>query len=395
MARSLGAYLVLPRPGDAIKWWIFPLGFGLGVALHRGVDSQVLVRAAVAWALLELLIYQARYQWNDIRGFAADQRHPDAAKRGRLPGPIEHGPRNIAASWAMIALRLGLAATVAVSVGSLQLATPVFVLALAVFSIAGAYEVVRSLATGRDGAGIPEMTPAIVGVWLVVGGGYAVRAVGGLAFALELGDRPGLLAACIIASWAFGVAFVTGRWSLESLAFARLEGARVRWSASADQAREHTLALARWLPEEVASAQGGLDRWQPLLRRTSLGAPWNLALVVSGASAAVAGRLLVGREVGLGLGVAAMLGGVLAAVVALAGARRPLLVALSAAALAASFNALGSPRAVLAAVPWVAVGAAHAWFSAQSLATLGHPLRVMRARRDRRTGAVDAVRAVT
>src|SRR3954454_25121570 len=68
--RSLASYLLLPRPKDTVKWWILPLGFGLGSLAAPALTSAQVVRALVVWALLELLIYQARYQWNDVRGFA-------------------------------------------------------------------------------------------------------------------------------------------------------------------------------------------------------------------------------------------------------------------------------------------------------------------------------------
>src|SRR4051794_815510 len=89
--RSLVSYLVIPRPKDLGKAVIVPLGMTVGFISVGEVTASGLVRGLIVWAVLELLVYQARYQINDVRGFAADQQHPDAASRGRLPGPLERG----------------------------------------------------------------------------------------------------------------------------------------------------------------------------------------------------------------------------------------------------------------------------------------------------------------
>src|SRR3954467_4980906 len=122
--RRLAGYLLLPRPGDLVKAWIFPACFLLGVLAEEGASGREVLRAALVWAALELLLYQARYQWNDIRGFEADQRHPERAARGRLPGPPSRGRAHIRASAAVAAARLGLAAALALALPGLDLGRP-------------------------------------------------------------------------------------------------------------------------------------------------------------------------------------------------------------------------------------------------------------------------------
>src|SRR4051794_40691941 len=114
MGRSLRSYLLLPRPGDCGKAWLFLATLVLGMAASGSVSSPRLVRALIVWAALEFLVYQARYQWNDIRGFHADQAHPDAAQRGRLPGPVDRARPHIAASAAIAAARLAGAGLIAI-----------------------------------------------------------------------------------------------------------------------------------------------------------------------------------------------------------------------------------------------------------------------------------------
>jgi hypothetical protein len=376
--RGLRSYLLLPRPGDLVKAWIFPAAFCFGVLVEGGAGGRGLLRAAIVWVALELLIYQARYQWNDIRGFAADQRHPDASGRGRLPGPLSQGHRQIAASAAVAGARLGLVGLLAL-LPSLRLGWVLAGLTVAVFGIAVVYEWLRSLATGTSDQTPVPLRPGLVALWLVVGGGYAVRGVSGLALGTDLGSRPLLAAVAAAAMWAFGIAFVTARWALESLPFARRgEGGRIVWEANAGQAREHSLALARWLPDAVPgpakTPPGGLVDWRALSDEASLAAPWNLAAIVAATAAALSGRLLAGPAGAPGALLAAACGGLLAIAVLGAKHRRGAWIGGSL-ALAVILASTGSPRPGLAALPWAAILGAHLFFTAQSARTLPHPLR--------------------
>jgi hypothetical protein len=379
--RSLAGYLLLPRPGDLIKAWIFPAGFLLGVLAAGGASGREIVRAAVTWIVLELLIYQARYQWNDIRGFAADQRHPDRVSRGRLPGPASSGPRHIRASALVAVARLGLAALVALALGLLQLALPVLGLALAVFGVAALYELFRSRATGNGDQVPPPLTHDIVALWIVVGGGYAIRGFSGLALGTDLFGAPWLPLAAVLAFWAFGVAFVTGRWALEALAFARLDDrGRLDWEVQAGQAREHTLALVRWLPSWRARAGSSgpgrsVEEWRPLAARTSMLAPWSLAAVLAAAAAAVSGRLLAGSAAPPETALMGIAGGATAAVVLAAPRERWIRWIGGGIALTALAAGVSSPRPLLATLPWLCLLGAHLFFTSQSPKTLPHPVR--------------------
>jgi hypothetical protein len=366
--RSLTSYLLLPRPKDAVKWWLLPIGYAVGALATGAAGGGSLARAIAVWAILELLVYQARYQWNDIRGFAADQRHPDAAARGRLPGPIERGPAHIRASriviGARIVLALGLGLLTGVAAGA------AFLIA-AVFGLAAVYEYTRARATGRSSEVPPPLRGAILALWVVVGGGYAIRGLAGLALVVSLPRHAAAAAAALIALWAYGVMFVTARWALEALAFARVAGDGLRWRADHRQAREHTLALARWLPE---AAPQRLESWAPLRAARALTAPWNLALICAGAAAIAAGTLLAGTSSPLAV---ALLAGAAAASALLVGrAPRREATALCATALLLALElVVGGPRPAAALLPWALVAAAYLRFTAQRPAALGVALR--------------------
>jgi hypothetical protein len=377
--RSLRGYLLLPRPGDLVKAWIFPAAFALGVLAAGGASATEVLRAVVAWGALELLIYQARYQWNDIRGFAADQRHPDRAARGRLPGPLPRGREHIRASALVVLGRLGLVAVLAVAL-PLDLAGALLALTVAVFGVAVLYEVLRARCTGAGDRVPPPLTAGILALWGIVGAGYAIRGLAGLGSAVALFADPWLPLAAVATFWAFGIAFVTGRWALEALAFARRDGrGGISWQVSADQAREHTLALVRWLPARPGGAgvgeAGPLDGWRALSGNVPLSSPWNLAALVAATAAAVTGRLLAGPA---GIGEVALAAGIGAAcaVAALAPRHRrwPSLL-LAAVAMFVLLGLAGSPRPALALLPWLGIAGAHVFFTAQSPRTLAHPLR--------------------
>jgi hypothetical protein len=314
--RSLVGYLLLPRPGDLGKAVILPLGFAVGVLITTAPDAAVLLRAALVWFAVEYLAYQARYQWNDIRGFRSDQQHPDSDERGRLPGPLERGPAHIRISAAVALLRVAGAGLLA-----LVLAQPAVLLVsvAAVFVVAAVYESVRSRAGTCCIASSPA--PACVLLWFVAGGGYCVRGLTGLVLATGGRLSPSALVFAGVACWAAGMLFVTTRWAVESIPFARRAGGRLEWSAPADAGRGHLLALSGWLPHDGRTAPADLRRWRPLWGTSSEGdarqssartAPWNLALII-----ALAAAWLLGFGVaGAGRGGGPLVVSVLAVVVA-------------------------------------------------------------------------------
>jgi hypothetical protein len=373
VGRTLPAYLLVPRPKDLVKALVAPLAFAVGAVAAGGVEAAQLGRALLVWAALELLVYQARYQWNDVRGFAADQAHPDAASRGRLPGPVGRARPHIAASLAVMGVRLLLAGLLALALP--EAAGVLLAMTVGVFGVAVVYERLRSAATGRTAQVPVPLRPALVALWIAVGAGYAVRGLTGLALAVDLRGRPGLLAASVVTMWALGIVFVTCRWALEAMSFGSFEGGRVRWRARSDQAREHTLGLVRWLPSHPpGDGASGPSGWRALRGRTSVRAPWNLALTVATAAAALAGHLLAGGSSVRATLLVALVG----ALTALALSQLPRWRAWSGAGAAVLlvFVALaaGLDRPAVAALPLLVVLVAHSCFVRQCADEVGRPL---------------------
>jgi len=367
--RTITSYLLVPRPKDLVKGLLLPVTYVLGLLSIGEITGQSVLRAAVTLVAVELLVYAARYQWNDIRGFAADQAHPSAKDRGRLPGPLSDVRSRVTASCTVIAARLAITALLIVLMPGLHLAGILGLATAGVFGVAAVYELLRSASTGRLGDIPPPVSPGIVALWMVVGAGYVVRGLVGLALAIDLSGRPALAAAATITLWAYGIAFVTSRWALEATAFASSENGRVVWQARADQAREHLLALVRWLPSRIHPHLEVRD-WAPLKGWTSLRAPWNMAMVVAGGAAAVTGRLLCGPCPPLDVLIAAIVGVLATVAVTTAPRWRPGFVLLGAVALLMSLVLTGSPRPLLGVLPWLLISAAYLFFTTCTLRRL-------------------------
>jgi hypothetical protein len=371
--RRLLSYLLLPRPKDTVKAWLLPCTFVIGVASAGRVSSAQLLRLAGVWFALELLIYQARYQWNDIRGFYSDQAHPDVSRRGRLTGPVERARPHKLASALVATLRLLLAMVIGLLLPSGDGLALVVVFGVAVFAVGWVYERVKTCATAGAGEAAASRR-AVLGLWFVVGGGYAVRGLAGLALAVDVSRRPLLGLVTTAAVWAYGIAFVTSRWAIESLAFARVSEGQVVWGARPDQARGHLLKLARWLPSagpEILSGAASPRSWRALLDPTSLGAPWNVAILVSAGCAGASGGLLVRASIPIVAGLAA--GCVAATVVVVCSPPRwrvPKLM-MCAVTMIALLELARAPGCVVAVAPWFASLSAQIFSRSHSLETMG------------------------
>jgi hypothetical protein len=329
--RSVAGYLLLPRPQDLVKWAVLPATFGFAVAITGAPGAAATVRAVVVWLVLEYLVYQARYQVNDVRGFVADQTHPSRQDRRRLPGPLGAARVRTAQSLTVAALRLVVAAGVVLVLPGLHLAAPVAVGAAVVLVSMVPYEVLR----GReDRAGPSDGSQPAPALWWMIGTGYALRGVLGVALAVPAGVEPLVAVLCLVTLGATGVVFVTLTWALEATSLAataeppagRPDPAAYRYAGPA-----HLVGLSRYFRpgltgsdvDEVPPGAPGADvehphatlrHWHPVRRGSAWDAPWNLAVVpacsaaaalgvalAGGAGAAVVACVLVGAVTGVGL----------------------------------------------------------------------------------------------
>ncbi|MDT5145454.1 MAG: hypothetical protein QOC58_99 [Mycobacterium sp.] len=376
--RAMAGYLLIPRPKDVVKGWLVVTTYTFAALSAGELNPAFVLRAVLVVAVVELLVYQARYQWNDVRGFVADQNHPSSRARGRLPGPVTRAHAHVSASCAVAGLLLAATGALIVAFPGLHLGGVLGFAVVGVFGVAIAYELLRSLSTGRSGLGLPRIRPGLVLLWLTVGAGYAVRGLVGLALAVDLWKRPTLLLAALVTLWCYGISFVTARWAVEATAFAAIRDGRVNWNARSDQAREHQLALSRWIPSRVAADVTDTSVWAPLAERTALTAPWNLATVAAGTAAALTGRLLAGAcSVHDGLAIAAV-GAVTTLAAVCTPRRRTPVVAVAALLLLGALALLNSSITLLAVSPWVVLMGAYVFFTSRTVAKLSRGSRLTR-----------------
>lgn len=372
--RSLLAYLIFPRPEDWTKWLIAP-GVFLAVAWSLSDLSRWLVFTEL-WLILEYLIYEARYQWNDARGIDEDPLHGERKARGRLPvGPAGRTGRNILISLAVATARLALALVIGEALGLLR---PVLVLMALVLSIAIVYEMLRSLPPPSD---LTRPTPAVVAIWCIVGLGYGVRAglgliAGGLSATNEL---TWIGISCFVL---FGIMFVLLTWVLEAASSCYYKKSDGIWLAKAKAVlKPHLIALLRYVPIDLkgqghdaySTEEDGSDL-PVLIERGRMLTPWNLALW---ASAGLGGAL----GAGLAHVVPQHQPEIIAASVSLAAAilltccnsqRIRLAVAgITACVLVGAISPISPwPFSLLAAGPWIAIASLYIMFRGSSYRNL-------------------------
>ncbi len=253
-------YFIYPRPQDALKVGFILLGVATFCSLGVGQFDPVPV-ACETVLVLDVLVYQARYQLNDIRGAKEDQENPRSGSRRRLPVEVLGLQTAVAVSLLVFWYRLLLAAAfiwyLFDSTGPALLAGLV-----ATFALAALYEVARAR---RKKWAVP----------ILVGLGYPLRfAVGFLAAWSACGHREPLgeatILACLLVCLSiliYGFAFVWITWAHESWD---------RRRSGMDDSKPHVRLMGDYISCD------DLQEAHPLRSRGNLFSPWNLAMVSSG-----------------------------------------------------------------------------------------------------------------
>lgn len=291
-SRSIGSYLLAPRPDEWLKGLISPVILAVFAVF---ADSPINVAGfLVLWSCYELLIYPARYQWNDIRGYADDIAHPERAHKRRLPilASKAEQKRLVAVSSAVIAIRV--ASAVAVGVVANQAESMLWLVGATV-AASVLYEALK------DARPLPRRLRALL-LWVAVSFGYAIRAAISV-FALGIAIV-GLYGQVVIWSVAaLGVTIVLLIWTLDASSHCDGDLHGPHWRAQAEfrdsrpQVAELLMYTARPpLFLNAYSPTGSDGATQPVLRdRGALAAPWNLFGVVAVLASTWAGVWMPGR----------------------------------------------------------------------------------------------------
>jgi len=297
--RGVGSYLVFPRPEDWHKWLFLPLAFAFGLLCNaQSPDFSVVVQLIFAVVVVEYLIYQGRYQWNDIRGLEEDLVHPEAEARKRLPAPRAGTQDTVEASVWVIAVRQIIATIVIMGLfftGRDELGEVLAAAMVIIWISAFGYEKLRTKASTTAPTKMSQTSLILV---ILVGCGYAVRAFVGLGVAgIPLLERP-VAWVLVMATWAFGVMFVSITWALEGLAHVSKSNGRYHYAIGERAKREgipllgqkpHLGAMLSFLKIDVRSSvhltKANVNLCNNLKQFVdssgAITAPWNLGLIVS------------------------------------------------------------------------------------------------------------------
>jgi hypothetical protein len=207
--------LLLPRPYDLVKCAFVPAGYLLAVAFAPGTPRD-LWAAAAAFVVFELIVYQGRYLWNDLRNRLDDQQHPDVKKRNRITIRTTKDVRIVVAT---LLVRTSIWIAAGIALGGWE-GSALLVSGGVVIGESLAYERLRRH-TRRlevDGGELRLARMPMRLLYLLVGFGYAVRvATGALLGLLEI-DVSFVLHIGVTA-WALGSMFVTMTWVYEGTSF--------------------------------------------------------------------------------------------------------------------------------------------------------------------------------
>ena len=373
--RSLPSYLLMPRVAEWVKWVISPGTFVVtawATGAFRNWHQFILV-----WLILEYLIYEARYQWNDIRGIDEDADHPESAARLRLPG----GPnarRNILASCLVGILRLILAVSIAAVT---HLLAPVTLLIGLAFGAAIVYEALRAMPASSSLS--PRPSARSVAIWITVGLGYAIRSgtgmwLGGVRL-LSLTAISGMLYFL-----ALGIMFVLLTWVLEAASYCSTDRKEFLFRAPGLKVKPHIATLLRWTGWTVQYGTGGVPGAAVPVLKEKQGkryAPWNVALLLGAGLGAVVGTGLARSNPALTaygpVVTASLLGALWLMIFSRFATRLAVTAAVAVALVGLTLPSVHHALAIIAAIPWIAIAACYAFFrnsSYQALMNFGPDL---------------------
>ena len=161
-------YFIYPKIKDLQKSSLILFGFAAGVLLFDlRIDMLIIKeygkRLCLTLIIMDLLLYQARYQWNDIRGLREDI---TMGKSDRLPVYVLGKRRAVIVSLIILSAKVCIAFFAVMCFGG-KIKVPLFICMILLISISVLYEVVR---TGRYNEGI----------FFIVCLGYPLRILAGI-----------------------------------------------------------------------------------------------------------------------------------------------------------------------------------------------------------------------
>lgn len=164
--QSVALYFFYPKWKDLQKSFLVILGFLTGVFLANGyltLQCEQITNLFITVIVIDVLAYQARYQWNDIRGLKEDM---ISNKEGRLPVRILGEKRAVSISLVIMAGKIILAIIIAALWNkSMTMPLLICIALIIVFSIFYEYSRTMKIKTG---------------IFFIVSLGYPLRLLAGM-----------------------------------------------------------------------------------------------------------------------------------------------------------------------------------------------------------------------
>lgn len=215
------SYFLYTRPPEIIKGFFVLLGFAIGTYYNYAINNvvwydsiwQTFSQFGVVFIIVEVLTYQVRYQWNDIRGYVEDKNHVEGKSRKRLGNLGIPFTTAIRISFVVMIFKISLALFLVMKSDS-QMQSPLFIGIFSILLLAIIYEFARE-------------NKKVKATIILVCFGYPLRFFIALwaAFPQLFGQiqysHNGLylwsLLFILSATWAFGGVFVTLAWAQEGI----------------------------------------------------------------------------------------------------------------------------------------------------------------------------------
>ena len=388
--------VLLPRPGDTIKWFFVPTGAFFGVLLWGSGDVDIGL-LTLAFLGFEILLYQARYLYNDVHGALRDKWHPPLAGR---PDYTNENNARLGVLNMVVRTLLALVVALIVWLGwGRSAGVALFAAYGAAITVTAVYEILRTKTADRhDLMDRPEPLVWLLYVW--VGLGYAIRLALGAALAAS-GITGFDLALVALTGSTFGTMFVTMTWTLQSTKFRNPDrgqkpypsnlrtkahfmpllviAAELHQEQLADGAdhgpkgRQHPEAgcapLAAVPIRSFDDVPETLDAQStPLANSSSFKHPWNLSLLASLSLTGLVGASILGMTPRFGG--AALAAGALAGVLAVRLPRMSAIVSAIVLVFSLASFWIGFLEPALSILPAAAVAAVYTTFRGSSAAAL-------------------------
>ena len=161
-------YFIYPKTKDLQKMFLIVLGYIIGLAvLHAPMNLESVkqhgIRLVLVIVVVDVLVYQARYQWNDIRGLSEEA---VMGMKHRLPTEVLGKRPAVMISMILVVARLCMALYLSIRYGQ-DMQSPLLVCVGLIVVVSVLYELVRE-------------KKCVAGVFLIVGLGYPLRVLAGI-----------------------------------------------------------------------------------------------------------------------------------------------------------------------------------------------------------------------